>query len=354
MTKRGAARPEAPTIWKRGDPADRFIFVRDAAGPFVKGFGEAFYRPFRKATGIRAIRVTGGIEPTGMIKAMVERKRYDWNVAVISKASHLQLVADGAGFLEEIGLDTPAIRSIPRPYRSAHFIGSDVYANVIAYRKAAFARRAAPQSWADFWNVAKFPGRRSLRKHPIDTLEEALLADGVKPAQLYPLDVERGFRSLDRIHPHIAIWWSGAAQQVHLLTSGKIDLCAISSIRAQKAADEGVSVGVGWRQNIRTCEGWVIPKGTPKLDLCRAFIGFAADAQRQAVVARHVNSSPAIPGAVRFIDAERAAMMPDAPAHRRYAVESGAAFWSREKDRLIARFDSWFNAKRNAPTGERP
>jgi putative spermidine/putrescine transport system substrate-binding protein len=130
----------------------------------------------------------------------------------------------------------------------------------------------------------------------MDTMEEALLADGVAPGQLYPYDVDRAFDSLARIRPHIDTWWSGAAIQTRLLTSGRIDLCAVSSIRAQNAIESGAPVRIAWQGNIRSVEGWVILKGTPKQGLCRRFVAFAADAERQAVFARHINSSPTLPG----------------------------------------------------------
>ena len=321
---------------------ERSFHVRDAAGPFVRGFGEAFYRPFREATGIRPVRVTGGVEPTGIIRKMVETGNYAWDVAAVSKSSQTWLAAEG--LLEPIGVDTPGIRAIPAEYRTRYFVGNDVYANVIVYRRAAFAGREAPRHWADFWDVERFPGRRALRRHPIDTLEEALLADGVPGSRLYPLDVERAFRSLDRIRPHVATWWTGAAEQTRLLTSGAIDLCAISSIRARAALDAGVDVGVGWGQNIRTVEGWVILKGTPRADLCREFLRFIATAERQAAFTRHVNSNPTIPAAMRLVEPAHRALLPDFPANRRSAVASDAAFWGRRKDELIERFEAWFAA----------
>ena len=42
-----------------------------------------------------------------------------------------------------------------------------------------------PQSWADFWDTEKFPGKRGLRRGPKYTLEFALMADGVPPAEVY-------------------------------------------------------------------------------------------------------------------------------------------------------------------------
>ncbi len=58
-----------------------------------------------------------------------------------------------------------------------------VWSMVMAYDSTKLAR--APQSWADFWNVREFPGKRGLRKGAKYTLEVALLADGVKAEDLY-------------------------------------------------------------------------------------------------------------------------------------------------------------------------
>ena len=41
-----------------------------------------------------------------------------------------------------------------------------------------------PQSWADFWDVKKFPGTRSYR-NAVPTLEPALMADGVPRDKVY-------------------------------------------------------------------------------------------------------------------------------------------------------------------------
>ena len=65
-----------------------------------------------------------------------------------------------------------------------------------------------------------------MRKNPIDTLEIALMADGVAPKDLYPLDLDRAFRKLDEIKDHIAVWWTGGAQSTQLLESGEVDMIA--------------------------------------------------------------------------------------------------------------------------------
>jgi putative spermidine/putrescine transport system substrate-binding protein len=76
-----------------------------------------------------------------------------------------------------------------------------LYANVLAYNTERV--EGTPSSWADFFNTRKFPGRRGLHKVPSETLEVALLADGVLLGDLYPLDVNRALGKLDTIKDQI-------------------------------------------------------------------------------------------------------------------------------------------------------
>ena len=74
-------------------------------------------------------------------------------------------------YLEKHGLEAdPNVKPIPAGFMSPYGVGTNVYSTVLAYRTDAFKNRKAPESWADFWNVKDFPGGRSLRKHPFDTL----------------------------------------------------------------------------------------------------------------------------------------------------------------------------------------
>src|SRR3546814_20081773 len=61
-----------------------------------------------------------------------------------------------------------------------------------------------PQSWADFWDMKRFPGKRGMRRTPNYSLEFALMADGVPADRVYPMlrtpaGVDRAIRKLDEI-----------------------------------------------------------------------------------------------------------------------------------------------------------
>src|SRR5215813_6795383 len=72
----------------------------------------------------------------------------------------------------------------------------------LVYRKDKFPN-GGPQSWADFWDVKKFPGSRCLYDRSFSCLAFALLADGVPTDKLYPMDVDRAFRKMSELKPHI-------------------------------------------------------------------------------------------------------------------------------------------------------
>lgn len=66
-----------------------------------------------------------------------------------------------------------------------------------------------PSNWADFFDTAKYPGYRGLQSGgfgvPLNIVI-ALLADGVPPDQLYPLDLDRAFAKLDTIKGNLTVW----------------------------------------------------------------------------------------------------------------------------------------------------
>lgn len=320
---------------------DLKIVLRDPGGPFTPGFSQAFYEPFKEATGITVVGIQGAHEPTGMIRAMVEAKSYTWNMALLSKSSHQSLV--NIDYLEPIapkGGPGKNLSQIPENLRGEFIMGTDVYSSLIAYRTDAMGKNP-PKNWKDLWDVEGVPGLRALRKHPFDTIEAALLADGVDPKDLYPLDFDRAFKSLDRIRDDVVIWWTGGAQTSQLLKSGEVDCLFTWNGRAQVAIDDGAPVELVWDQALYTFEGWTILKGTPNADLCREFIEFCAQGEQQAKYTPHVAYGPTNPSAYDHIPAERAKVLPTNPAYLPKMISVDTDFWGKHKEEASERFNSW-------------
>lgn len=333
----GAALLGAPAIVRAKEYR---LYTRDPGGPFSEAFSKAFYEPFKKATGITVIGQASESEPSGMVKAMVESKNYRWDMAHLSNSTHLSLVE--LGYLEPVAPASgpgPALSKIPENMRGEFIAGVDIYATVIGYREDSV--RKAPTSWKDFFDLSDYPGLRGLRRNPYDTLEEALLADGVKPADLYPLDVERAFKKLDSLKKEVGAWWENGAQSSQFLRTGEVDMLPLWNGRAQVAIDDGAPAKLVWNEALWTYEGFTILKGGPNVDMCREFIEFCSQPEQQAIFTETLAYGPTAPGAFDFISPERAALLPNNPTYFPHMIRIDSEYWGKNKNAITEQFNNW-------------
>ncbi|ALE54412.1 ABC transporter substrate-binding protein [Paraburkholderia sp. RL17-368-BIF-A] len=315
------------------------IVVSDPGGPYTTAYREAFYDPFEKATGIKVVSVARESQPVAQFAAMVQTKNYVWDVTTLTLSADIPYL-EAQGLLEPIGLKASDYPELMPEAITPNWLGVDVYSTVLAYRADKF-KDGGPKSWADFWDVKKFPGRRCLRRSPLDTLEQALLADGVPLDKLYPLDVDRAFKSLDRIKPHVNIWWTSGAQAMQAIQSGDVDMISTWNGRAQAAKDAGAPVTIVWNQGLYSIEGWGIPKGTPRADAAKQFVRFCADAKRQALLTRTLAYGPTNKKAFETISKERATLLPTAPDNLRDMRLPSPQWWEANRQKVTERFNSW-------------
>lgn len=328
-----------PTIWTASAQAKRIV-VRDSGGPFTPAFEAAFYKPFREATGIEVIGVASTHEPTAQIKSMVDTKTYTWNIASLSFSAIDTLVGMG-DYLEPHGLEkADFVSEIPPEYMHRYAVSSDVYATALGYRTDKM-RGKTPSNWNDLWDLAGFPGRRCMRRFPFDTVELSLMADGVASGSVYPCDIDRAFKKLDKVKPQVATWWTGAAQVTQMLINGEIDMVPCMNARLQAAVDGGAPVGISWNQNLWGVDGWAILKGSPLQEECRQFIKFCSDPKRQAAFTPLVANGPTNPNAYKYIDEKRARSLPTFSENKAVGVQIDNAFWAKNKDAVVERFNGW-------------
>lgn len=331
-----------PAIWSSSRAQGKRIVVRDDGGIYTKAYGAVYYAPFTKATGIEVVGVQANAEPTAQIKSMVDTKNYTWDMAKISWPAIALLTTGDKIYLEKHGLESdPVVSKMPKEYVGPYGVGTNIYTTVLAYRADAFKGRKAPKSWADFWNVKEFPGRRAVRKHPFDTIEQALMADGVPASSVYPCHLDKAFASLDRIKPHTSVWWTSGAQVEQMLTSGEVDLLPTWVSRAQAAQAAGAPVEIVWDQGIWGCDNWSILAGTPNADACREFIKFASDPKRMASLTEFFPAGLASPEAFKYVKPEIAKKCPSYPDNIKNGLKLDAKYWLDNQAAVIERFNAW-------------
>ncbi|WP_280150954.1 ABC transporter substrate-binding protein [Piscinibacter sp. XHJ-5] len=316
------------------------ITVVNFGGANANAQKKAFYEPFEK-TGTKVVPVEYNGEQA-KIKAMVETKKVTWDVVEVESPD----VARGCdeGLFEK--LDYAKIGSkgdfLPAAVSDCG-VGVFVWSTVMAYN--ADKLKTAPVTWADFWDVQKFPGKRGMRKGARYNLEFALMADGVKPADVYKVlatkeGAERAFKKLTALKPHIQ-WWEAGAQPPQFLVAGDVALSTAYNGRIDAANREGKNLKITWTGGIYDLDYWVIPKGTPNKEAALKFIAFASTPDAQAEYARNIAYGPTNTKALSKLDPKVLANLPTAPANAKDALQFNLGFWADQGEALEKRFAAW-------------
>jgi putative spermidine/putrescine transport system substrate-binding protein len=201
--------------------ASEQLVIPSWGGGYAETINEAFYKPFTEETGIPII--IGPQPDLAKLKAMIRTGEVEWDVIDLITAWIVE--GENEGLWEPIDLNIVDRSNVVPKANREKTQGFYVFGGGIIYDESRHGRpEQHPKSWAEYWDVDGFPGRRGLRAdRAAEMLELALIADGVPPRELYPLDVERSFTSLDRIKPHINHWISATPQTIALVERNEVD-----------------------------------------------------------------------------------------------------------------------------------
>src|SRR4051812_28554248 len=263
----GLAALATPALLRTASAQTKTLFVNTWGGSWTAAQEAAYFKPFTEETGIR-VRTIAPVS-YAKLKAQVQSKSYEWDLTSIEQG---ELVRAGKeGLLEPI--DWQIVRKDKLFAGAAYGDGIAVCAlgTNLAYRSDKYPN-GGPKNWADFWDVEKFPGPRAMINNPVRALVFALVADGVPVDQVFPLDIGRAFRKLERIKPHIKVWWTQGNQSQQLLRDGEVHMMAMWNARASELKAQGVPVELVWDGATIHTTMWCVAKGTPNRDLAWQFI----------------------------------------------------------------------------------
>jgi putative spermidine/putrescine transport system substrate-binding protein len=295
---------------------------------------KAWAEPFASAAGV-TIKQDG---PTdyGKLKAMVESGNVDWDVVDVE--GDFAVAAAKAGLLEPIDFSIVKKDDLDSRFVTDHSVGSFYYSFVLGFNKDALAGKE-PKNWSDLFDTANFPGKRTFYKWSAPgVLEIALLADGVAPDKLYPLDLDRAFKKLDTIKSDI-VWWSGGAQSQQLLASGEAPIGMFWNGRIFAIQADNPNVGLSWNQNLTAADVLVVPKGAKNKALAMKFLAEATSAKGQAEMAALTNYAPTNVKSAALMDPKAAATLPDKFTTSQINLDMG--YWAEHRDEIAKRWYDW-------------
>jgi putative spermidine/putrescine transport system substrate-binding protein len=320
---------------RRARAAD-VLYVNTWGGPWEEAARAFLFNPFTEATGVE-IRT---ISPVSFAKlaAQVRTGVYEFDVTTLGVAELGR--ADLAGLVDKYDESKIPAASLWPGAVTLNGVNSHAFANIIVYRKERFPN-GGPNNWAEFWDTAKFPGPRCLQNYAGRVMAFALMADGVEPGNLFPYDLDRAFKSLDRLKKDIRVWWSQSPQSQQLIRDGEVDLIGMWNTSAQALVDQNVPIELVFNQAVIDVATWVVARGTPRAQNAWRFIEFAVAPERLAQFARKNNYGPMNPSAFKFLPPDVVRRMPTSAENLAKAVVLDAEKLLPQLDTMAKRFEQW-------------
>lgn len=313
--------------------AQETLTVSSYGGGYQEAQDKAYFQPFVKANPSVTIRQDSP-SSNAKIKAMAESGNVTWDVVLVDDSFGLDADAD---WLEPIDYSIVNREKFLEGYAGTYRVGADVEATIMAYRTDRFGGQV-PQNFADFFDTEKFPGKRAIWKFaPGGIFEAALLADGVPPDQLYPIDVERALKKLDTIKDDI-IWWETGSQAEQLLASGEASLGLVWVSRGLNATQDG-TVAISWGQWTTQNGFWVVPKGTKNKELAMRAIEFFTEVPQQVAFTEYMPYGPTNKDAVDKVRDRYKGNLPTDHLDTRVVVDS--AWWAKNQAEVDQAFQEW-------------
>lgn len=307
------------------------MVMATGGGAIEDTYRKTVFASWKEKTGIEII--TTGNEGA-RLKAMVEQGKTEWDV--LQGPAEEVIVYARQGLLEKLDHSKISANDMFPGTLHDHFVLTDFAAYCIAWNKDN-VKANPPKNWKELWAL---DGRIALWKRPFQTLEVALLADGVALKDLYPLDVERALKSLEKIKSKI-VWWTRGAQGAQLLLDGEVEAGAIWNGRVHAPKVGGAPVDFTLNQSILVSDAWAIPKGAPNAAKAQDLVALGSTPAVQAAFAEKLPYGPANKAALPLLaDGVKATLPRPGETNRLLDIE----YWAANGATVSERFNKWLLA----------
>ncbi|HEV2281760.1 MAG TPA: ABC transporter substrate-binding protein [bacterium] len=322
----------------------------EAAGKVVNlaGYGgvsndairKAWADPFEQKTGIKVN--LGANASLALAKLQAQSGNPQWDIVGLDGSELPTAVKQG--LLERIDTSKVDMSKVPGYLKTPYGFKYSVYLFTKAYDQRKIPDSSAPQNWKDFWDTGRYPMKRSIYQNVADgsILEAALMADGVPVSNVYPLDVERALKSLDRLGKANVIWHSANQQPIQQLTSGEVALATAFSGRVIVARRDGAHLQYTLDQDVASGSYFPVVKGSPNKEAAFAFLNFVATNDVAAATYMSILTyATGNASAVRLLPQEVADQLPTSPKLKGKILFKDDAWWADNLEKTVIRFKEW-------------
>jgi mannopine transport system substrate-binding protein len=321
------------------------LVIAGAPGAFGELTRRIFYEPFTATTGIKVTPVpTSQGERLAKLQAQyVSGGNKEWDIVVLP-ADRLPGARPYLRDIKDCSELPNVLADAPDGSCLGHGVMTNAGAGVLAFDLDAYPDgKPQPGNWADFWDVKRFPGQRTMPNigSPWWVLAAALVADGADPKKLFPLDVDRALKKLDTLKSNI-VWWTSGDQSMQLMRSRETSMGMIFLGRAVTLRNQGVKTRIIMAGAPLDANFWAVTRDAPHPLAGMAMLNFfftrpEAHLEMLKATGEATLFKPMLP----LLDAELRKIVAVDPANWATLIIPDTNYLASTQDRLLARWNAW-------------
>jgi putative spermidine/putrescine transport system substrate-binding protein len=326
---------------KEGIAASKEVSAASYGGSYNDSIQKAFMDSFEKETGIK---VNLGANASLALAKLQNASggAAQWDIVELNGSEYELAVRDNLLLPYDYGVVDPT--NIAPEYKRPYGVKVALFLWVMAWDRRKIADKDAPKNWAEFWDTKRYPGKRSLYSNVADgsILEAALLADGVPIDKLYPLDVERALKSLDRLGKENIIWHNTNQEPIQQMTSGEVSLSTVFDGRVILANKGGAQLGFTPEYGAVSGDYWSVMKSSQRAPEAFKLLNYMVNNTKAAadwveMTTYGVPNTKVLP----LLPKEVADTLPSSPALKGKVFNKDDAWWAENLEKTSVRFKEW-------------
>ncbi|NKX53102.1 ABC transporter substrate-binding protein [Arthrobacter mobilis] len=304
-------------------------------GIYQDGQMAAAITPFAEESGARVL--SDGPMEYAKIQAQVESNNVTWDV--VDTDSNWAAGQCGK-LLQKLDYSIIDKSNIPEGLASDCYVPAMQYATVMVYNTEKYSD--APTTWKDFFDTKKYPGKRAIQGNDAGAgiFEGALIADGVAPEDLYPLDIDRALAKLDTIKDSL-VYWSTGAQAQQMLEAKEADMAVVWSGRAFGAVENGAPFEPAWDTGVVVMDVLAVPTNAKNPKASMALINYYLGKEQQEKLTEETSYSPVHLEAKPEVNENGRKFLITEPEIAEKVIVSDFAWWGENYADVLEKYTAW-------------
>jgi len=276
-----------------------------------------------------------------LVEAQIKTNQIDWDV--IDADSFFAARAAKEGWLEPIDYSIIDASQLVEGAAKEFAVLQGVGAHHMAWNTSqAYGAGKGPTSWAEFYDTKLFPGRRALRSGALQTLPGAALAAGILPADLYPLNLDKAFESLERVRDSVIKWVDGGQAMQDLALAGEADIFNLYTSRCVTLKSEGEPIDFRFDQGTAEEADLIIIKGSKNSLQAQYALALSSNTpEYHKVLAEATNIGFTNIEGMAMVDPAIQPLLSTAPDNYRLLTPAGNDWWADNQPAAEQRLTEW-------------